>query len=444
MLRRRLLYVIPAVATLLVAAVLLGPAQARSVTVARLLASGSDVRSARIVVVERAEGIERPWPNAKVSLFVGDEATARWSGATDSEGIADVSFDAPVPAGAPVRIVSEGQVLATGTLATSEGSPILEERAPAATVQGGGVVVRVAPERGALVPPFAERVRVLVTRAGQPVAASLKVSALSAEPSETTTSTNDEGVAELSLTPLANPIMLSLEVRGDAVADAEASIGIRMSGVFVAPELDGGRVTVTSPVPRDRVYLSFYDDRARTSGCSVDLTKDEQGFFRGTCGVEMPAETLAVVASGEPNEKGPSTVVWPAPGRKGTAGAPLLDVALDGTRARVGAERRRVSIVRTATVAGLCAAAAIELALLLWTGRRERRRLSNFAAVLDQEMKDAAEQNAAAVVSDSQTEAVIQPIPPKTAVGVSQRLLVVTICALVVLSFAMIAVLVLR
>ena len=52
MLRRRLLYVIPALAAVLVAIVLLGPGQMRSVHAARILTTGDSLRSMRVEVVE--------------------------------------------------------------------------------------------------------------------------------------------------------------------------------------------------------------------------------------------------------------------------------------------------------------------------------------------------------------------------------------------------------
>jgi hypothetical protein len=60
----------------------------------------------------------------------------------------------------------------------------------------------------------------------------------------------------------------------------------------------------------------------------------------------------------------------------------LLAPALDGTAAALDRERRRVKIVRIATVTALSIAAVLELLLLLAMGRREGERVARLRARL--------------------------------------------------------------
>ncbi|MBK8938799.1 MAG: hypothetical protein IPM79_14515 [Polyangiaceae bacterium] len=448
MLRQRLVYGLPIVAAVVVAAVLLGPGQARPVDLARIYAAGSDVSSARMFAARRAEGQEAPLGGARVQVFVSGESSPRTSGETDPGGALELTFEPPVARGTPIRIVMDGEVIAEGPLASEPGQVSVAERPAVAKTLAEDVTVRVESERGALVPPFAERVNVSLERGGRPVEAKLELSAISADLAQTTITTGPAGRAALTLTPLAQPIMLSLEIRGDGFeTEASASLSVEMSGMYIAPDLEDGRVSVLSPSPRERAFLSYYSPDGRLGGASVALVEDERGYFRGLAQGAPPAGTIAIVASAEATEKGRSTIAWPAPGRVGTAAAPVLGLALDGTRARVEAERRRVSRVRTLTVAGLSAVAALELALLLWTGRRERRRLARFADALNKEMDASEEHNAREGAGDSgggsADTGLAQAERPRARFG-SQRALIAVICALVVLSFAMVAALVLR
>lgn len=452
MLRRRLIYVVPALATAVVAVVLLGPGQSRPVTAVRVLASGGELRSLRLSALERFEGQEAPLADIAVELTVIGESTPRWLGRTDETGAAEALIDPPLSPGDRVRLSHGEDVLAEGELTGSSDEARVERRSVVATVQGSDLTLRVAPERGVLVPPFVERVRLTLARGGAPLAAELKVSALSADVTEATVTTGPRGEGAFSMMPLAQPVMLSFEVRGEGIeADAQASLDVVSSGMYIEPELDDGRIRVTSPGPRDRAFLSFYDDRGRARGSIVTLAKDERGFFRGTSIEAMPVGTIAIVASGDANEKGPSTVAWPAPGHIGRATAPELTLALDGVPPRADAEQKRVSAVRTVTVLGLCAAAAFELALLLWTGRRERMRLDVFSKTFEEETRRGRKQNASDRVSYSDEIRSDEGEPgdgaapgPQASVIVSHRVLLGTICVLVLLSFAAIAGLVLR
>lgn len=452
MLRSRLLYVIPALAAVLVAIVLLGPGQMRSVHAAKILATGDSLLSMRVEVVESFDGIETPAGTRQLSLFVGAEAAARWSGTTDADGVAEITLDSPLPAGSEVRLVSGEEALASGKLGSTVEPATVEVRTTPYTLDGG-ITLRVGAERGVLVTPFSDRVRIVLTRDAKPLETTIKVTTISADPSELTVSTNARGEGTLKIVPLGQPVILSMEILVDGKPrEAEVMLPVQMSGMYVAPDLDGGRAVVISPGPRDKAYLSFHGPSGRTGGALVPLALDPQGFYRGLSDVEIPADTIAVVASAEADEKGRSTVVWPRPGTLGTASAPHVTVSLDGLKERIAREKRRASIVRTVTVAGVSAAAALELAILLWAGGRARRRLADFTRKMDDqpdeetgrtaaELED--ELNAPDLVGHSKVADETGSKPGRRG-GVEHWILIGAICALVAVSFGAVAMLVLR
>lgn len=432
--RRRLLYVIPAATALLVAGILLGPGQERSVRVARLLSSGGRPSALRIVTVERYEGHEARQGLDGLELWVKGEARPRWTGTTGANGVAEIELERALSPEDRVEVRSHGEIVAAGGVPPSDAGATVSTRAFASQAEGGGYSVRAMPERGAWVPPFAERIVLQVTKDGAPWTGTAKVSALSAEPAESEVAIDAAGTGSVELTAIAQPVMLSFEIPSadpqGAPIGLELSIPIHMSGMHVAAA-PGDALLLSSPGPRDVAFVSFWSATSRIGGAVVPLEKDDRGFHRGT--VLAPPDAIAIVASGEANEAGPSTTTWPRPGKLGLASAPPLAVAVDGTREAVAKERRRVSFVRIGTVGVLCAAAAIELALLLWTGRRERQRIARLSRALEEgdvpEEGDAIDGTVAG---------------PATSISVSQRLLIVTVCALVVLAFAMTAALVLR
>jgi len=467
--RRRLIYVIPAATAVLVAGILLGPGQERSVEVARLLSAGGDPSALRIVTVERYGGHEARRGMDGLELWVHGEARPRWAGATGANGVTEIQLERPLDPADRVEVRRRGEIIAAGALPRSEAAASVSNRAFASQAEGGGFTVRAMPERGAWVPPFAERVALQVTKDGAPWAGTAKVSALSAEPAESDVTIDATGGGSVELTAIAQPVMLSFEIPSadprSAPVSLELSIPIHMSGMYVAAASEGP-IILSSPGPRDVAFVSFWSATSRVGGAVVRLEKDERGFHRGAL-PDPPAETIAIVASGEANETGPSTTVWPRPGKLGLASAPVLAVAVDGTREAVARERRRVSFVRIGTVGVLCAAAAIELALLLWTGRRERRRIASLSrALAEGDLPEEEEAAPDARVEDAVAIARPASIHPRRAdalaapsqaaplqeelrrarggISVSQRLLLVTVCALVILAFAMTAALVLR
>lgn len=438
--RRHLLIVVPAAATVLVAVVLLGPGQLRAVSAARVFSAGEELRAVRVVTITRDDGREEPLVVPQLSVFVDNEPAPRWAGAGGPGGVTEVVLDPPAPSGAELHVVAGREVLARGK-ATSSDEPAALQRGTVATLRKGALALRVELERGALVPPFAERVHVQLTVDDWPADGEVKLSAVSADPAEVTLVVGGMGQASFELTALAQPVQLSFEARaGSATLTGNATLPVTMSGMYVAPRLRDGQLDVVSSGPRSVAFLSFYDERGRASGAVVPLQADERGFFRGVADVPEHRVT-AITASAEPHEKGQSTTVWPFPGRRGAASAPLLAPALDGTAAALDRERRRVKIVRIATVTALTIAAVLELLLLLLMGRREGERVARLGADLAQDEVADAERDAGPGVSHSRgLEFQLDRVGRSSLLG--HRTWIVAIAALVLLSFVAIAALV--
>lgn len=399
----------------------------------RLFGSELPAGSLRLVTTERLEGQEVAKPGTELAVFVGGESSPRWRGRTGSSGVAELQLDPPLAQDDVVRVVSGDAALVEGRLDEKliavEGSARIADKA--VTAQSGTLTLRLAPERGLLVPPFAERVRVRLTDNGLPLSGTFKMTAISADPGEADVSF-ELGHATLDVTAIMQPVRLSFErSAAQGGASIEAALPVSMTGVYLAPTLQDDALVVMSPGPRARAYLSFHDRDKRIGGELVELALDDRGFFRGHSAAPPPEGTMVIVASGEANEGGSSTAAWPAPGLTGTATAPELKLALDGTRQQLERQRQRARLVRTLAVGVVALAAVLELALLFLAAKQERARLARLGKLLEAEG-----------VSDP--DDISGPAVPHPPASRDPLVLVTALGALVLLSFAGIAVLVLR
>jgi hypothetical protein len=383
MLRRHWIVLVPAAATVFVAAVLLGPGRERPVVGVRLLAAASAdgaIRSLRIETVQRGEPSERPMSTDELALQ-GPDGSTLWSGATGPEGIAEASLGSPLGLEDEVIVSRQGRVIAEGSLAAPKREAPVITSAIAPGVQNGELAVSVEVLRGVLVPSIRDDIRVLVTDAkGRPVTSKVLIRGSSVEPAEASVDAPN-GVAALPVTVLAPPA--SIEVRAEEACGPSARSGelraelpVAMGSTWIRPSSDAGRLDVVSPAPRTSAFLSLYDETGRIGGGIVALREGQDGYHHGSLDLPEGIDLLSVVVASDPHEKGASTVAWPAPGHTGRAVAPRVAVALDGVPAAVMAEKRRISRVRTIATVVLSLAAAIEVALLLWTRRRSKGALA--------------------------------------------------------------------
>ena len=390
-----------------------------------MLAAGGELESLRVALVSRSEGRDDPATAASLAVFVGKETRPRWQGELNA-GVAEVVLAAPIDPQADVRIEADGAVVASGKLAAHQPAVATRGVGRAATFENAGLTLAVEVTRGALVPPFPERVRLSLRDGATPTAgAEIIWTAVSAEPASGRVIVDEKGAAEIEISALAQPVLLSLEARiGSRTVSGEATLPVSMSGIYLSPSASGGGFELVSPGPRKTAYLSLYDGEGRYAGAVVPLTVDEKGFSRGRVSLEPARPPVAVVVSGEPSEKGPSTVTWPPPGTVGTSEAPRLELVLDGMGAAIATERTRIARVRTLAILSLSLAAALEIALLLWVGRRESKNLAALGEALSEgDVGDLA-------------EATPQATPP---IGSRQSVLIVSVVALVLVMFVAVA-----
>ncbi|MBL9025878.1 MAG: hypothetical protein JNL21_27025 [Myxococcales bacterium] len=370
--RRTLLLALPAVATALVVVVLFGPGQERPVVAARVMTSGAEPdgpRSLRIETIERGAPIPRPVSLDEVSLFASGQDTPLWKGRTGPAGVVEAALAAPLPPGSRVRVRTGQRTLAEGVL-KGKGGP-----APSATaaalpgVVEGDLVVSARIATGTLVPSIPGVVSVEVRDgAGLVSEATLAMTGSSVEPPTLEVGVKD-GRALLPLTAIAPPAVIDLTAKAGS---RSGTLRVELPTVMgaIAASIADDELTLVSPAPRDVAFVSLFDDLGRTGGGVVELQAAPDGFFRG----KMPigSDVRAVTVSSDAYEVGASTVTWPGVERSGAASAPRLTIALDGMPAAVAAETTRLARVRTATTAALSLAAALEIALLLWTRRDAR------------------------------------------------------------------------
>ena len=374
--RRRLVLALPALATVLVVVVLFGPGQERPIRAARVMAAGDEpggARSLRIETIERGAPIPKPVGVPDLSLFVAGQDSPIWTGETGPTGVVEAKPTTPVEPGSTVTLRSGGQTLARGTLRPSPGPPPSVVPGSLTGVAEGDLDVTAQVSTGVLVPSLPGVVSVDVQEGSRPVAVGkLTGRATSVEPAALEAEVRD-GRALVTLTVIAPPAVLELEAeaggrRGTLRVELPALMGA------IGATATNDRLTLVSPAPRDVAFVSLFDRRGRIGGGVVDLRPSPDGFFRG----EMPLQPRvhALTVASDAHETGAATATWPGPESVGAATAPHLAVVLDGMPQAVASEAARLSAVRTATTAALSLAAALEIALLLWTRQRARGALA--------------------------------------------------------------------
>ena len=380
MLQRRLLLTLPAMATLLVIVVMLGPGQPRPVVGVRALgvqeADGS-VASLRVITLLRDGPREESLPGRRLSVLVDDEE--RWSGTSDATGTAEVMFSPSIPSGARVRVVDrESGIVLDGAL---EGGVAHVEPGTVGWLPGrttGDLTVAAQVLRGPVVPPFPTRIRIFAGKdlfdggyfqPSQELAGRAEVTVRGGEPASAVVVVGPEAPSELEIQPIFEPLEIEIDFRSDdgRGGSLAATAPIVMSGFGVT---DGAEIEISSQAPRSAAFASFYAERARVGGAVVPLAQAPDGLFKGK--VTRPPRVSAIVVASDPSEKGRSTVTWPLGSEVGIpARRPLVELA-EGLTLGTEVERQRLRRVRTATVGMLALAAFAEIALLLIVGRARR------------------------------------------------------------------------
>ncbi len=379
--RSPLVFILPAAAVVLVTTVLFGPGQERPAIGGRILLAGEaaeGLRSLRLETVERGAPIQQ---HVEVSDLVleGPGGTSLWTGTSGRFGVVDVALPSPLPNGSHVILRKRGgRVLAEGALETRPAPPPSISAAKLEGVTEGALTVSAEIPGGALIPSIRAPVLLRVRDAAGPVdEAKLTVKTSSVEPEEATIELKD-GSATLDVVVIASPAVLEITA---ATASTTGKLRVELPAVMgaIAATTSGGRLDLVSPSPREVAFVSLFDRTGRTGGAVVPLEAAPDGYFRGS--VDAGDFFVATVSS-DPHETSAATVSWPGAAPGGLASAPKVTLALDGLPQAVQAERARVARVRTVTTAALSLAAALEIAILLWTRRQSRTALARTEAAM--------------------------------------------------------------
>jgi hypothetical protein len=348
------------------------------------------------------------------------EREARWEGATNADGVAEMWLDLPgVAAGdavsIEVRASGEKAPLATGAVAWPSDAARDVPAGPSfarPSKQDGELLIEVAIYGSRLVPgsPSSVWVHVRDRATGADVAgATLEADT---EPGLSLTAarvtTDESGWAELHATAQIHVVALGLrsETRGGTTPRRGAWYGALpvapgASIVDVPFEIPAGEphaFDVVVPTVLPRVYVEVDDDVGRAFATALDVERTESGPHAVVHVRPLPAGNYWLVTAGDP--RGAESVSGAAVARPFVVGdAPTAGlgphlatvapprfsrfVALDGLPGRRRAEggRHRQGILLA--FGSLAIAAALEALLILRGVQRARRELAHMAEMLD-------------------------------------------------------------
>lgn len=244
----------------------------------------------------------------------------------------------------------------------------------------GGLVLSIAPQRGAFVVGAADSLLIRVERAGSAVGnAHLTWSADGAELRATSDLLTDaRGRALISL----QAVDLNPTVRIEAHTD-DGQSGLIDSGVPVVPGGFQGLRTQTgirieSATPRTQAFFSIVTDHARVVGGALDLTPDGRGGAWATAALAPLPQPAWLMVSSEVDEHSAAAIGWPLD--VGTEPAQTFDVPdallLDGLPAAFEREQARRSRVRWLTATFIALAFGLSVVLLVLRVRAADRNIA--------------------------------------------------------------------
>jgi hypothetical protein len=384
-------YAIPTLAVVVTALVLLGPGALRSAVGARVRGvpiGGGRAVALRIETVRSVYDVADPAEiqGITVEASAPGQGLPAWHGASGPDGIAEVHFDAAAPVDgllalritAPAVVGRRPRVLAEGQFRLRAAPPVSVQRGALAGLTRGDLAIRVEAARGFLASPFLEELRISVSSAGVDTRAELSISAPGADLSGDKVTTDERGAAAIRVRPLAHQIELSIDaVAGERKGHWEGTLPVVPGAIWLAPAKAGEPLTLVSPAPRERAYLSIWSEEGRVLGAVVPLARDPQGFFRGEVRPALPpsARLLFATVAGDPKEQGAGTLAWPIRPAEGAAAPRPLELLLDGVPASLEHEKARASAARRAGVLLIGAAAVVEMLLLLLQSRAAQQKL---------------------------------------------------------------------
>jgi hypothetical protein len=400
MLGRSAIVVIPTVAVAVTAMVLLGPGAGRASVGVRLRGAAIEgkVLAFRLEGIRRYYAVEEPiaLDELRVDAVAGGAQLGTWTGSTGADGVAEVEIVSPAPAMGSVELLitrKGSQLLGQCSVPLRAAEPLGPRIGvvPGTTQGERPLLLRIEVARGILAAPFAEELRVRVSESRdpeRPVRAELTLSALGADlfegpgtqgaPQSPLVLHGDErGPARFTLRPLAHQVDLSIRARQGELSGAwEGTLPVVPGAIWLDPA-HGPMLTLVSPSPRDRAYLSFWTEAGRIGGAAVPLTRDAQGFHRGQVSAppEANARVLFATVAGDPQEKGAGTVAWPIAPREGVVLPRPLELLFDGMPAADAREHARAWEARRAGLVVVVAAALVEVLLIMLRNRSAQKTL---------------------------------------------------------------------
>jgi hypothetical protein len=335
-------------------------------------------------VVRDGERESTSW-NGSISLAAlanGLGVSTRVS-ASESSGSADFELHFATPISGPVHLAAQEQDGAT--LLEGEASLDLERWASRARRRGGwirgrdndGLVISIAPERGAFVVGAEDPLLIRVERAGSPVPnARLTLKADGAQvQSSVDLSTDKRGRARVGFeaTDLNPTLRVDARTEEGQSAVLDSGVPVVAGGMHALATPSG--IRVESAIPRTQAFFSVVSDRARITGGALALKPDGHGGSFATAEVPaLPAPSWLVVSS-ELDENSVAAIGWPL--QAGSEPSQTFDVPdvllLDGMPAAFLREQARRSRVRWLTAAFIASAFLLSVALLVLRARGRSR-----------------------------------------------------------------------
>jgi hypothetical protein len=371
------LIALPALTVAVVIAALVGPARERAVRAVRLYGGptlGTQRPTFRLELVESRQGIDRLAASRNVDVVVRtvDGHEAAWSGSVPASGVTDIELPALPSDAAREVVVAEGErELARGKLSLDS-----ETWAREATRRGGfvdlrhppGFDFRVGVERGVLAVPFTDDLLVVLGRVGDPRSGvEIELDADGADLAAQRAVTDALARASVAITPREHHVTVRLRAVVDGTP-LQTSVALPVVPGAIDARRVGEKLLVSSPVPRERAYVTLVTERYRLLGASLDLAPNADGGGSAEFALPpLPDEPVWAVTSSAIDLESPARVGWPID-RRSKEVRTTFDVPeqlrVDGLPLAQRRELARQKRVRWAVVA-LCAVALLLEVLLL-------------------------------------------------------------------------------
>ncbi|UQA55422.1 hypothetical protein [Polyangium aurulentum] len=380
MLGRLVTLVVPALAVLVTALVLLGPGSARPALGARvhgLPVAGGTTLALRLTGARRLFGVDdvASLDDVRVEAHDGPTPLSAAHTSLGPDGVGEVVLHADTPLSGPIslRVLRGEHVLVEGAVPLRPAAPLATKTGAVHGVGSGDLAIAVSTTRGQLAAPFPEAVRIEIPGAA---GVAIEASAPGAEITPDKVITDARGVASIRVKPVAHHVELELRARAldGRTGRWEGLLPVLPGAVWLDPSRTQGALVLVSPAPRERVYVSIVADEGRLLGAVVPLVQDAEGFFRGQFAF-TPARGAQLVVSTDPQERGAGTVAWPLEPPEGAALAPRIEPLLDGMPDAEAREKARAGRARRAAIQVVGASALFEILLLLVRSRRAQQKL---------------------------------------------------------------------